>query len=250
MSTDHDLSRLYAAAREATTDQAAVRRVLQRAPARPRRPRGLARVPALAAILVVVLLAAGYGAAAPIRAAVGGVASTFASFWRDDPDVGRPATAEDHLPDWMRDARTARRARVVAEAGGYRLYVVQRHGMLDFDLGNTGVGIGLVPESLDDTDVQLLGPGAQRYADRHGHVPLFGITARRVRTVEIAYGDGSRSTPTRIDGAFVLLVEPDRAPRAVVARNARGTPIQTIRIDPGDGPFRIEWADKIRPRRP
>jgi hypothetical protein len=216
---------------------------------RGRRPVWRRLAPAIA-VTVVLVLAAGYVAAPPIRAAIDNVTGTF-SGWLGGDDAGapgRPLGAGEQAPDYLRDPHFADDPRVIAEADGYKLFVARgKDGGLTFDLGNTGYGVGYTRADLDFGDhavfVFVLGPGSVSNADEHGHVPLFGITARSVKTVELTYQSGPPLRVTGLHGGFVLLAEPDRQPREVVVLDARGSVLgrQLVDDSPHKGP-RINWS--------
>ena len=205
-------------------------------------------VPGLATL---ALLAGGAYTFPPARAAINDVAGTVAGTssrgWlggnsTDAP--GRPLDANEQAPDYFHDQRYARDPRVIAEADGYKLYAaLQPDGSVEFDLGNTGVGLGgYVASDFSDSALYVLGPGSMQNADEQGHVPLFGITARSVTSVELAYDSGPPLRVDGVDGGFVLLAEPSRGPHEVVAFDARGTVIgrQLVDESPHYGP-RIDW---------
>jgi hypothetical protein len=79
-------------------------------------------------------------------------------------------------------------------------------------------------------------------------VPLFGVTARQVTSVELTYDGGP---PLRVDGvrgAFVLLAEPARSPRAVVALDAGGRELGRQLVDASDHDCPcIHWKQYLRP---
>jgi hypothetical protein len=81
-----------------------------------------------------------------------------------------------------------------------------------------------------------------QHADEHGHVPLFGATARSVKTVELLYESGPTGRANASHGGFVLLAEPSRQPREVVAYDANGEVVARELVDNSDhyGP-RIDW---------
>ena len=118
-------------------------------------------------------------------------------------------------------------------------------GALNFDLGNTGVGLGGTPADMaqlaGDRPVLVLGPGALRHADRHGHVPLFGVTADKVRSVELTYERGPSLRVDGVRGGFVLLAEPARWPTAVIGRDAAGAELQRVPVS-GRRPQLLERA--------
>jgi hypothetical protein len=131
---------------------------------------------------------------------------------------------------------------VIAAAGGYKLFAyIQRSGSLGFDLGNTGFGMGgYTAHSFRDSALEVLGPGSMRYADADGHVPLFGISAAAVKSVELAYGSGPPLKVDSVDGGFVLLVEPGREPREVIAYDGEGEVLGRKAIG------YIDWAHYVR----
>jgi hypothetical protein len=246
MSTDRPdtlLNQAFAPARALEPTDAEVARVVSRARGPARNPRRL--VPAALAALAL-LLAGGYVGVAPVRAAIDDVASTFGSWLGGDPAAapGRPLGADEQAPSYFHGP-AYRDPRVIAQAGGYKLFAARTSGGgVDFDLGDTGVGIGEVSaDAFRDHAVVVLGPGAMQNADEHGHVPLFGITAGSVSSVELTYATGPPLRVDGIDGGFVLLAEPDRRPRAVLARDAHGTEVGRQLVDDSDhdGP-RIHWA--------
>jgi hypothetical protein len=134
---------------------------------------------------------------------------------------------------------------VIAEADGYKLYAArQAHGDgVEFNLGDTGVGLGEVSADVFRGHVMVvLGPGAMQNADEHGHVPLFGVAARGVKSVELTYDAGPPLRVDGIDGGFVLLAQPTRGPHEVIALDAAGRELGRTLVDDSDhkGP-RIDW---------
>ena len=212
------------------------------------RGRALARRIAPIAAALAVLLAGGYAAAPPVRAAIDDIASSFSGWaggftgWVDGDDAqapGRPLSDKDAVPDFFRDPSFSEDPRVIAEAGGYKLSVARTpDGALNFDLGNTGVGLGGTPADMaqlgGDRPVLVLGPGAMQHADRHGHVPLFGVTADKVRSVELTYERGPSLRVDGVRGGFILLAEPARWPTAVIGHDAAGTELQRVPVSGAD----------------
>jgi hypothetical protein len=244
---DDDLMRnAFAPARGLEPSESEVGRVMAGLRAAPRRPRqfhaagwrGLA-VPGLAAL---ALLGGGAYAVPPTRAAIddvaGSVAGTFTGWLGGDSAEapGRPLAGSDQAPFYF-DNGNVHEPRVIAEAGGYKLYAyIGASGGLSFDLGDTGFGEGFEKASeINGHALYVLGPGAMRYADAHGHVPLFGVTASSVTSVELTYESGP---PLRVDGVkggFVLLAEPSRNPQEVLGLDAEGNVVGQKPV--GD----IEW---------
>jgi hypothetical protein len=104
---------------------------------------------------------------------------------------------------------------------------------------------------LGDAPLYVLGPGAMQHADSQGHVPLFGIAAQSVSTVELTYTSGPPLRVSGVDGGFVLLAEPSRGPTEVIALDASGKEIgqQLVDDSPHPGP-RIEWGGYASPGSP
>lgn len=253
MSTIEDESLMRAAfapVRTLEPSEADIARVMARA-ARPARCSSLVRTPnrwrrlAAPGLAALALLAAGAYAVPATRAAIDDVAGTFAGWLRgeDAAAPGRPLGPDELAPDYFHDPRYARDPRVIAEADGYKLYAArQPDGSVEFELGNTGVGLGFSADSFRDRAVYVLGPGSMENTDEHGHVPLFGVTARSVRSVELTYEQGPPLHVNGVDGGFVLLAEPDRGPQEVVVFDAQGQVVGRQRVDDSSdyGP-RIDW---------
>lgn len=202
-------------------------------------------IAAVAAVLLV--LGTGYAAAPPVRAAVDDIASVFRSWLGGETDAapGRPLGSAEDAPAYFRDSSLVRDPRVIAEDDGYRLFAYRESdGSLGFDLGDTGVGLGGFRASdFRDHAIYVLGPGAAPNADERGHVPLFGISAQTVRTVELTYKDGPPLRVTGVSGGFVLLAEPTRSPVAVVGYDADGSQIERVLVDDSDHKgARIDWS--------
>jgi hypothetical protein len=233
---EEDLMRAaFAPARSLEPSDPEIARVLARAAARPWRPfdsndgirwKRLA-APALAAL---ALLGAGLYAVPATRAAIEGVAEdvadAFAGYGNgnsaDAP--GRPLGSGEQAPDYFYDHDFAKDPRVIAEAGGYKLYAyIGPSGGINFDLGDTGVGMGFGGvNEIDAGALYVLGPGSMQHADPQGHVPLFGLSADSVERVELVYESGPPLDVEGIDGGFVLLAEPGRGPKELVAYDAEG----------------------------
>jgi hypothetical protein len=236
----------FAAARDLEPTDAEVAEVLARALGRrrwrPKLPPTTAwRRIALPALTVVALATSGYVAVPPLRAALDDVAGTFADYLAGDESQapGRPLRPGESAAHGFRPGSGPR---VIAEADGYQLQFVRaKDGMIDFDLGETGVGVGFGLEELRGHAVYVLGPGAVQNADEHGHVPLFGITAPQVASVELAYSSGPPLRVDGIKGGFVLLADPTRDPQEVIGYNQSGREIERASLHgEGDGPD-IDW---------
>jgi hypothetical protein len=234
------LQAAFSPARALEPNEAEVVAVLARLecgpPRKARRPRSEAgrwrlALPALAAL---ALLLAGFyavpGTRAAIEDATDGVAGSFSGWLGgDSADApGVPLRAHQEAPAYFHEGAWSKQnvhePRVIAAAGGYKLFAyIQHSGALGFDLGNTGFGMGgFTAHNFRDSAIEVLGPGAMRHADAHGHVPLFGISARAVKSVQLVYGSGLPLEVQGVDGGFVLLVEPGREPREVIAYDGDG----------------------------
>lgn len=211
-------------------------------------------------LAVLVLLAGGLYAVPLTRAAiddvVGTVAEVFSGYSRGEESGGAPGralapgeTRPDYFHDLFRGRAFARDQRVLAEAGGYKLFVYRApSGSLSFDLGGTGVGMGF--DSAEDLGGKLifpLGPGSLRFEDENGHVPFFGLLADVVESVEVRYEIGPPHRIDRLEGGFVLLVEPVRGPLEVVAFDAQGEEVAHQPIDYPDGEPGNSWERYVRP---
>jgi hypothetical protein len=213
-------------------------------------------------LTALALLAAGLCSVPVTRAALedarGTVGGVF-SGWLGGDSAEAPGKALDAgktLPEYLEyldDPHHAKDPRVIAEAGGYKLYsYIGTSGGLNFDLGDTGVGMGFESAAeLGDGPLYVLGPGAMQHADAEGHVPLFGIAAQSVKSVELTYESGPPLRVDGIDGGFVLLAEPSREPREVLALDSRGDVVgqQPVDNSPHAG-VRIDWQEYVSPAAP
>ena len=209
--------------------------------ARPRR--GAPRL-ALQALAALVLLGTALYSVPVTRAALedagASVGGAFSGWLGGDSAEapGRPlqAAEAEKLPrgfEYLDDPHDAKEPRVIAEAGGYELYsYISPSGSLNFLFGGIGVGLGYPSAAeLGNAPLHLLDPGARRHADAQGHVPVFGIAARSVGSVELTYESGPPLRVSGVDGGFVLLAEPGRGPTEVVALDAEGKEIGREAID-------------------
>jgi hypothetical protein len=216
--------------------------------------------PLAAGLAALLLVAAGLWSVPVTRAAledagasVGGAFSGWLGGNAADAP-GRPLRSDEPAPaeptpTYLYDHQFAKEPRVIAEAGGYKLYsYIGPSGGLNFDLGG-GLGFGFENiGELGKAPLHVLGPGARRHADAEGHVALFGIAARSVKSVELTYESGPPLRVDGIDGGFVLLAEPARGPREVVALDSHGDVVGRQSVD--DSPHagvRIDWRKYISP---
>jgi hypothetical protein len=198
--------------------------------ARPRR--GAPRL-ALQALAALALLGAALYSVPPTRAAIEGagesVGGVFSGWLGGDSAEapGKPLKAGEKLLEYQEYLHDTKEPRVVAEAGRYKLYsYIGASGGLGFEFGGTGVGLGNESAAeLGDAPLHLLDPGARRHADAQGHVPVWGIAARSVRSVELTYESGPPLRVSGVEGGFVLLAEPSRGAVEVIALDADGKEI-------------------------
>jgi hypothetical protein len=236
MPTRNDDALLRAAfgpARELEPDATDVAAVLTRA-GRSHPRAGVGRHLVAPALVAVALLAGAAYAVPTTRAALDDVTASVAGVFEGWAEggagraPGRPLAPGERAPlyfddgSWARDH--VREPRVIAAAGGYKLYAFrERNGRIGFDLGDTGVAAaGFTAADFRRRSLFVLGPGAMRAPDRHGRVPWFGLTARTVARVELTYRSAPPLRVTGVNGAFVLLVRPARGPREIVAFDAAG----------------------------
>ena len=192
----------------------------------------------LRALAALALLGAALYSVPPTRAAIEGagesVGGVFSGWLGGDSAEapGKPLQAAEgkKLPqgfEYLDDPAQAKEPRVIAEAGGYKLFTyIGSSGGLNFLLGGIGVGLGYPSAAyLGDAPLHLLDPGARRHADPQGHAPVFGIAARSVRSVELTYAEGPPLRVSGVDGGFILLAEPSREPIEVIALDGAGKAI-------------------------
>lgn len=247
MLSDHDealFRAAFAPVREIEPDEdlvaRAVAQVGRRKKASPRFALALARPRlALQALAALALLGAALYSVPPTRAAIEGagesVGGVFSGWLGGDhaEAPGKPLEAGEKLPEYMEYLHDSKEPRVIAEAGGYKLYsYIGSSGGLNFDLGATGIGMGFESAAeLGDAPLYVLGPGAMQHADAQGHVPLFGIAARSVSSIQLTYESGPPLRVSGVEGGFILLAEPGRGPTEVVAFDADGKEIGREAID-------------------
>ncbi|MFT3863257.1 MAG: hypothetical protein QM729_03220 [Solirubrobacterales bacterium] len=196
---------------------------------------------ALQALAALVLLGVALYSVPPTRAAIEGagesVGGVFSGWLGGDhaEAPGRPlqAAEAEKLPEYMEYLHDSKEPRVIAEAGGYKLYsYIGSDGTLNFEFGGIGFGMGYPSAAeLGDGPLHLLDTGARRHPDAQGHVPVWGIAARSVSSVELTYESGPPLRVSGVEGGFILLAEPDRGPTEVVAFGADGKEIGREPID-------------------
>jgi hypothetical protein len=175
---------LFASARTLEPTDAEVARAVARA-AETRRGRislpatsGWRRL-ALPALVALALAGSGYATVPPLRAAIEDSASTFADYVAGDDSSapGRPLRPGESAAHGFQPGSEPR---VIAEADGYKLqFISLANGTIEFDLGETGVGLAFAIDELSGHAVYVLGPGAMQNADEHGHVLVGNAATRR-----------------------------------------------------------------------
>jgi hypothetical protein len=195
--------------------------------------RPVTRLGVIAALVCgLVLLAGGAYAVPTTRAAIDDITSSFAA-WIAGDDQQAPGTAvrpEDDAPEWIREDS----GRLIAESDGVGLYVTRRHTqagatVLTFLLGKDGNGIGdsvdAWREKFDDHALIVLGTTPAKNEGRE-RLPLLGVTARSVKRVSLRYADGPPLVSDGINGGFVLIADPRRAPQEIIAYDAAGRELE------------------------
>jgi hypothetical protein len=176
----------------------------------------------------IALIASATVSVPATRAAIDDALSSFAS-WIDGDEGSAPGRAlrgDDDAPAWVRAG--AGPPRLIADEEGVELYAVRTaDGKLGFALdGSVGIEDSAAGwrSQFDQHAVVVLGPGGvdgQPFDDR-GRRPLFGVTARSVTRVELRYASGPPLAAEHVDGGFVLLADPRRPVRELVAFDAAG----------------------------
>jgi hypothetical protein len=249
-------------------DEDLVARVVAEVNRRRKRAPRLALAPArarfaLQALAALALLGAALYSVPATRAAIEGAGDSVGgafSGWLggDAADApGRPLRSDEPAPaeptpSYLYDHQSAKEPRVIAEAGGYKLYsYIGPSGGLNFLLGG-GFGMGYESAAeLGDAPLHVLGPWAKPHADSQGHVPLFGIAARSVSSVELTYASGPPLRVSEVEGGFVLLAEPSREPIEVIAFDASGRELGRQKVDDSSHPGpRIDWSSHVAPASP
>lgn len=234
-------TRRDAAARAATRHRAAYRPALAW------------RRPLVVGLAALCLVAAGLWSVPATRAALesagSGVGDAFSGWVGGDSAEapGRPLradeTAAEPTPTYLYDPKAAKEPRVIAEADGYKLYsYLSPGGGISFLLG-AGFGMGFPNTSyLGKAPLHVLGPGTKRHVDAEGHIPLYGIAAKTVTSIELTYASGAPLRIEGVEGGFVLLAEPVREPQEVIALDSSGEVVGHESVS------RDEWERYLLPR--
>jgi hypothetical protein len=263
MLSDHDeaLARAaFAPVRDIEPDEDLVARALARAGRRKKAPPRFAVAPARSrlapqALAALVLLGATLYSVPVTRAAIQGAGESVGgvfSGWLGGESAeapGKSLGSGEGAPENLYQDLSVKEPRVIAEAGGYRLYsYIGSDGGLNFEFGrgdNGSFGLGYENVAqLGDSSLHVLGPWPMPPGHR-GHVPLFGIVARSVSSVELTYESGPPLRVSGVEGGFILLAEPSRGPVDVIALDAGGEEIGREPID-----YPLVGEGKAPPPRP
>lgn len=202
--------------------------------------RGRAAAIAVAATLIV----AGGALAVPgTRAAFDSVFDSFAGWVEGDDNSapGRAVEPGDNVPTWLRDDADTR---LIAKTEGLGLYVRRTDSgegpYLEIWLGQAqGMGDTLDGwrQRLGQDAVVLVGYtpfGPRDPLDDRGRLPVFGVTTRDVRRVELRYSEGPPLAGDAGDGGFVLLADAWRPPRQLIAYDATGHVLDRVDVSEYD----------------
>lgn len=229
-----ELARLaFEEARAIEPTDAEIRAVVRRAHGEPtRRRRGRRLIVAVAATLTLV---AGTAFAVPqSRDAILNGFGAFKDFFTGGEPPGTPAPAgeKEGQLNWFGGSDIVTGS-VIAQAGLVRL-IAYREPVT----GMACLGYGLAfeecrPDSewsqvLARSPVLVRGPLPQ--PDAAGRLPLLGVTADNITTIEIRYADGGTERVDNVQHGFVLFAEPKRTPATLIARDQTGTNVATIDI--------------------
>jgi hypothetical protein len=217
------------------------------------------RARALAIALGIAALLGGGVYAVPVtRAAVDGIADSFAGWVSGDSQTapGRAVESGDNVPSWFSDTEGGE-ARLIAEADGVGLYVRSADSdegpLLEFGLGE---GLAMVDtlegwrQRLGQHAVVVLGPalfGPRDVLDERGRFPLLGVTTREVKRVELRYVEGSPLVGDAGDGGFVLLADAWRRLRELIAYDATGRVLERADMRGNDMRYLCEKESAVCP---
>ncbi len=201
----------------------------------------------LQALAALVLLGVALYSVPPTRAAIEGAGESVGgvfSAWLGGESAeapGKSLGSGEEAPENLYQEYSSKEPRVIAEAGGYKLYsYIGSAGGLNFEFGQGSNGSFIMGyenvAELGDSPLHVVGPWPVP-AGHQGHVPLFGIAARSVRSVELTYKSGPPLRVFGVEGGFVLLAEPSRTPVEVIALDAEG---KELGREPIDYPLVIE----------
>lgn len=192
-------------------------------------PRRIATIAAAGAVLLA-------GTAVAIPQTRDTIFDAFGSLERfltggDPPGTPVPQTERPGELNWFAGAAPGSE-RIIASAGGTRLAAFRQAAT-----GMACLSYGLAVEEcrsdaewiaqLEGSPVLLRGPVPEA---SDGKLPLIGIVADAVVSIELTYADGGRERLDGIRTGFVLLVDGDRNPLTLVAQDASGTTLATVNV--------------------
>ncbi|MBA2634404.1 MAG: hypothetical protein H0U86_15630 [Chloroflexi bacterium] len=231
-----------------------------------RQPSGLAgrlfrsglRARTLAVALGIAALLGGGAYSVPAtRAAVDGIADSFAAWVSGDSDEapGRALQPGDNAPRWFSEGAESR---LIAKTEGVGLYVRRTDSdegpWLEFGLG-VGLSMGDTLEGwrqrLGQHALVVLGPalfGPQDVLDEQGRFPLLGVTTRDVKRVELRYFEGPPLVGDTGDGGFVLLADAWRPLRELIAYDGAGHVLERTDMRGDDARYLCEKEPGVCPR--
>lgn len=213
---------------------AEIQAVVRRAHAEPIRRRrvGMRLIVAMAATLTLV---AGTAFAVPqSRDAILDGFGAFRDFFTggEPPGAPVPAGEEEGQLNWFGGSDLATGS-VIAQAGSVRLIAYREP-----TTRMACIGYGLAYEEcrpdgewsqvLARSPVLVRGPLLE--PDAAGRLPLLGITADDITTIELRYADGGIARVDNVQHGFVLFAEPTRTPTTLIARDLTGANVATIDI--------------------
>jgi hypothetical protein len=208
------------------------------------------------ALGVAALLGAGAYSVPATRAAVDGIADSFAAWVSGDSDQapGRPLEPGDNEPSWFSGHG---QTRVIAKTEGVGLFVRR----VDSNEGprlQFGIGAGIVMadtlegwrQRLGQHSVVILGPalfGPRDILDERGRFPLLGLTTQDVKRVELRYSEGPSLVTATGDSGFVILADAWRPLREIVAYDAAGRVLERLDMRNDDTRYLCEKEPGVCP---
>jgi hypothetical protein len=229
-----ELARLaFAEARAIEPTDAEIQAVVRRAHAEPSRRRPARRV--ILAAAATLTLAAGTALAVPqSRDVILDGFGTFKDFFTggEPPGTPVPGGEKEGQLNWFGGSDVATGS-VIAQAGSVRLIAYREPTTGMACLGYSLAFVECRPDTewsqvLARSPVVVSGPLPQ--PDAAGRLPLLGITADNIATIEIRYADGGSERVDNIQHGFVLFAEPKRTPATLIARDQTGVDVATIDI--------------------
>ena len=211
------------------------------------------------ALGIAALLGSGAYAVPATRAAVDGIADSFAAWvsGSDDKPPGRALEPGDDVPSWFSENGEAR---LIAKTEGVGLYVRKTDShegpRLEFGLGE-GVPLAMGGtledwrQLLGQHAVVVLGPapfGPRDFLDERGRFPLLGVTTREATRVELRYSEGAPLVGDIGDSGFVILADAWRRLRELIAYDGSGRVLERADLSDVDMRYLCEKEPGVCPR--